>query len=220
MVGASRVEGVVLDWVVARPEPAVRLPVSWLGDREVAAELGQIQRNRARDAAREAELILRLAELRPDDGDPAPGSPGARSRTWRKTEPEFAGVSEFFTDELAHVINLGRGTAAFRARRAFTWREDLPGTFTALHRGEIDERRAGVLADALQHTTSELARAVEARLLPEAGELSPARLKTRVWSCWPSWTPLPSTGAGRTPSGRPTCAPTPPVTGWHGWPGT
>ena len=180
MAGTSRVEDFVLDWVVSRPEPGPRLPTSWLGDQEVAAELAQLQRNRARDAAREADLILRLAELRPDDGDPAPGSPGARSRTWRKTEPEFAGVSEFFPDEVAHVINLGRGTAAFRARRAHTWRENLPATLTALHRGEIDERRAGVLADALQHTTPELAGAVEAQLLPEACELSPARLKARA----------------------------------------
>jgi hypothetical protein len=112
-----------------------------------------IQRNPARDAAREAELILRLAELRPDVDDRQPGSPGARSRSWRKTDPELAGVSEFFPDELAQVLNLGRGAATFRARRAHTWRENLPATFTALHRGRIDERRAGVLAEALQHTT-------------------------------------------------------------------
>jgi hypothetical protein len=180
MTGTSRVEGLVLDWVVSRPEPGPRLPVSWLGDREVAAELGQIQRNRARDAAREADLILRLAELRPDVDDPRPGSPGARSRTWRNSAAEFPGVSEFFPDELAHVINLGRGTAAFRARRAFAWRENLPATFTALHLGEIDERRAGVLADALQQAPSELARVVEAQLLPEACELSLAGLKARA----------------------------------------
>jgi hypothetical protein len=178
--GTSQVEGIVFDWVVSQPEPGPRLPTSWLADQEVAAELGQIQRNRARDAAREADLILRLAELRPDIDDPELGSPGARSRTWRTTEPEFPGVSEFFPDEVAHVINLGRGTAAFRARRAHTWRENLPATLTALHRGEIDERRAGVLADALQHGTPELAGAVEAQLLPEACELSPARLKARA----------------------------------------
>jgi hypothetical protein len=89
-------------------------------------------------------------------------------------------VSEFFPDELAHVLNLGRGTAAFRARRARTWRENLPGTLAAMHRGEIDERRAGVLADALQHTKPELARAVEARLLPEAVDLSLAELRRRA----------------------------------------
>jgi hypothetical protein len=180
MAGRSRVEGFVLDWVASQPESRPRLPASWLGDQEVADELGRIQRNRARDAAREADLILRLAELRPDIDDPEPGSPGARSRTWRKTDPEIPGVSEFFSDELAHVINLGRGTAAFRARRAHTWRANLPGTLTALHRGEIDERRAGVLADALQHTRPELAGAVEVQLLPEACELSPARLRARA----------------------------------------
>lgn len=78
MAGTSRVEGLVLDWVVSQPEPGPRLPVSWLDDHEVAAELGQIQRNRARDAAREAELILRLAELRPDVDDPGAGSAGAQ----------------------------------------------------------------------------------------------------------------------------------------------
>ena len=180
MAGTSTVEGVVLDWVRIQPEPDPRLPVSWLNDEDVAAELALIQRNRARDVAREADLILRLAELRPDVDDPQPGTPGARSRTWRKTEAEFAGVSEFFPDEVAHAINLGRGTAAFRARRAHTWRDGLPATFTALHRGEIDERRAGVLADALQHTTDELARAVEAQVLPGAGDLSVAALRARA----------------------------------------
>ena len=180
MAGVSRVEGLLLDWVRVQPEPNPRLPVFWLSDEEVATELALIQRNRAREVAREAELILRFAELRPDVDDPQPGSPGARSRTWRKTGAEFAGVSEFFPDEVGHAINLGRGTAAFRARRAHTWRDALPATFCALHRGEIDERRAGVLADALQHTTDELARAVEAQVLPEAGDLSLAALRARA----------------------------------------
>jgi len=179
-VRTSRVEGLLIDWVAFQPESEPRPPVSCLDDEEVADELGRIQRNRARDTARETDLVLRLAELRPDVDDLAPGTPGARSRTWRKTEPEFPGVSEFFPDELAHVINLGRGTAAFRARRAHTWRDNLPATLAALHRGEIDERRAGVLADALQHCSAELARAVEAQVLPEACDLSLARLKARA----------------------------------------
>ena len=180
IAGTSTVEGLVLDWVRIQPEPDPRLPVSWLSDEDVAAELALIQRNRARDVAREADLILRLAELRPDVDDPPPGTPGARSRAWRTTDSEFAGVSEFFPDEVAHAINLGRGTAAFRARRAHTWRDGLPATFTALRRGEIDERRAGVLADVLQHTTDELARAVEARVLPGAGDLSLAALRAHA----------------------------------------
>jgi hypothetical protein len=180
LAGTSVVEGVLIDWVSAHPESHLDLPAEWLDDEQVAAELGRIQRDRARQTAREAELILRMAELRPDTDDPPPGSAGARRRSWRKTDPEFAGVSEFFTDEVAHAINLGRGTAAFRARRAFTWRENLPATFAALRGGRLDERRAGVLADALQSATPELAQAVEAALLPEAGEMSLARLRDRA----------------------------------------
>lgn len=170
----------MVDWVSAQPEAHLDLPVGLLDDEQVAAELARIERDRARQTAREAQLILRLAELRPDTDDPAPGTPGARRRSWRKTDPEFAGVSEFFPDEVAHAINLGRRTATFRARRAFTWRDNLPATFAALRRGELDERRAGVLADALQGAAAELSQAVEAVLLPEAGELSPARLHDRA----------------------------------------
>ncbi|MGY1802456.1 DUF222 domain-containing protein [Blastococcus sp. SYSU D00922] len=178
--GTSSFEGLLLDWVLTRPEPDPRPPVWSLDDEGVAAELARLERNRARETAREAELILRLAQLRPDTDDPARGTPGARSRAWRRSDPEFPGVSEFFPDEVAHAINLGRGTAAFRARRAWTWRESLPATFAALRRGDIDERRAGVLADALQHTLPALARTVEAALLPEAGDLSLARLRARA----------------------------------------
>ncbi|WP_309230066.1 DUF222 domain-containing protein [Blastococcus sp. TML/M2B] len=180
LAGTSVVEGMLIDWVAARPEAHLDLPAEWLDDVQVAGELGRIERDRARQTAREALLILRLAELRPDTDDPAPGTPGARRRSWRKTDPEFAGVSEFFVEEVAHALNLGRGTAAFRARRAFTWRDNLPATFALLRRGEIDERRAGVLADALQATTPALAQAVEAALLPGAGELSLARLRERA----------------------------------------
>ncbi|MGY1753243.1 DUF222 domain-containing protein [Blastococcus sp. SYSU D01042] len=182
LAGRSLVEGVLIDWVHAQPEPRRRFspPAEWLDDVQVARELAAIQRDRARQTAREAELILRLAELRPDTDDPAPGAAGARRRTWRATDSEFTGVSEFFPDELAHAINLGRGTASFRARRAFTWRENLPATFAALSEGRLDERRAGVLAEALQSAAPELARAVEAALLAEADQLSPNRLRTRA----------------------------------------
>jgi hypothetical protein len=180
MTGSSRVEGVLIDWAQGPAGPEWRPPACWLDDAQVAAELGRIQRDRARDTAREAELILRLAALRPDTDDPPPGSRGGRRRGWRTTEPELPGVSEFFPDELGHALNLGRGTAAFRARRAWTWSQSLPATFAALAAGALDERRAGVLADALQATSPQLARQVEARVLPAAGELSLAELRRRA----------------------------------------
>src|SRR3954470_15193564 len=179
IAGTSRVEGILVDWVRTQPAPEPRLPVGWLGDGEVAAELARIQRSRAMDTAREAELILPMAQLRPDTDDPPPGTPGARG-DWRTTEPEFPGVSEFFPAEVGHAINLGRGTAAFRARRAFLCRDGLPATLARPRTGEIDERRAGVLAEAVEHARPEIARAVEARLLAEAGDLSLRRLRQRA----------------------------------------
>jgi hypothetical protein len=89
-------------------------------------------------------------------------------------------VSEFLVPEVAHALNLGRGTASFRIRRAYTWRDKLPKTFALLRRGRIDERRAGVLADVLKNVSAELAQTVETRLLPEASDLSPGRLERRA----------------------------------------
>jgi hypothetical protein len=77
-------------------------------------------------------------------------------------------VSEFFPAELSGVLNCGRGTAVWRARRAWTWIECLPATFAALQRGEIDERRAQELFDALQYADPGLARRVDAAI--QAGD--------------------------------------------------
>src|SRR3954452_16080755 len=92
---------------VVRPAP------SDLSKEQSAARLQLIQRKRAKDAAEEAEFILRFADLCPDADDPPPDHPGAKKTYWR-TAAEFAGVSEFFVSELAMVLNVGRGTADFR----------------------------------------------------------------------------------------------------------
>src|SRR3954447_6483173 len=168
---------VVVD-VVYRPR-VVRPAPSELSKEQSAARLELLQRKRARDAAEEAEFILRFAELCPDEEDPPPDHPGAKKTYWRAAA-EFAGVSEFFVAELALVLNVGRGTAGFRARRAFCWRDQLPATFAALKRGEIDERRAQELFVVLEHTRPALARRVEAVLLPEACELSVTKLGDRA----------------------------------------
>ena len=145
----------------------------------MAAGLQSVQRRRAQDAAEEAELIMALAAARPATGDPALGTPGARKRGWAVDEG-YDGASEFFTTELSAVLSLGRGTAGYRYRRARTWTTKLPLTFAALSVGEIDERRAAVLAEVLEHTNAETAGQVEAALIGEATDLSVARLKARA----------------------------------------
>ncbi|HEX2289909.1 MAG TPA: DUF222 domain-containing protein, partial [Pseudonocardiaceae bacterium] len=89
-------------------------------------------------------------------------------------------MSQFFTSELAMVLNCGRRTAANLALRAWTYREQLPATWAALAAGTLDEPRAKVLADVLGLTSPALARAVEAQLLPEATGLSTGRLRARA----------------------------------------
>ncbi|MGY1841884.1 MULTISPECIES: DUF222 domain-containing protein, partial [unclassified Modestobacter] len=129
--------------------------------------------------AEEAELILALAGQRPSAADPAPDHPGARRAGWT-AQPADGEVSEFFTAELATVLNVGRGTAAIRLTRALVWRDKLPATFAALRAGELDERRAQELADKLKHTNAEVAARVEERLLGEARDLSVTKLGKRA----------------------------------------
>src|SRR3954452_15463731 len=179
MTTAAREPALVLDVVY---EPAVSHR-RWAGrapKERAAAALQLIGRKRAQDAAAEAEFILQLAALCPDSDDPPPDHPGARKTYWRSARSEFPGVSEFFVDELGAVLGVGRGTAAHKAARAFTWRDRLPATFAALKGGEIDERRAQILADTLEHTPPALARRVEAVVLPEAGSLGFTALKNRI----------------------------------------
>src|SRR3954451_1291274 len=170
MRGSSVVEGMLVDWVRTRPTPEPRLPVSWLSAEEKAVELQRLQANRARDAAREAELILALAADRPDELDPPPGTPGARRGSW-KPDGELPGVGDSFPAELSAVLNCGRGTAVWRARRAWLWSALLPRTFAALRRGEVDERRAQELFDALQSADPELVPLVDAAITHEVPSL-------------------------------------------------
>src|SRR3954454_4577273 len=170
MAGSSVVEGMLVDWVRPRPPPEPRLPVSWLSAEEKAEELQRLQRNRARDAAREAELILGLAADRPDELDPPPGTPGAKRGSW-KPDGELPGVSDSFPAELSMVLNCGRGTAVWRARRAWVCSALLPQTFAALQRGELDERRAQELFDALQAADPELVPLVDAAITRETPSL-------------------------------------------------
>src|SRR4028119_482714 len=75
----SPIERALVDLLADRPAPFRRLPVSLLSREQKAAELVRLQALQARTAAYEAELVLGLAEDSPDDDDPPPGTPGARS---------------------------------------------------------------------------------------------------------------------------------------------
>ena len=179
ITGQQSVEGLLVDWVLEQPPVVHRLPVALLSKAQKATELQRVQARRAMDAAYEAELVMGLADDTPDTLDPSADHPGAKKGSWAP-DTELPGVSEFFPAELAMVLNCGRGTATHLAQRAWLLRESLPATWAALAAGVLDERRAKVLADALAHTPPAVARAVEARVLPEAMSLSLGRLKART----------------------------------------
>src|SRR4051794_23379740 len=157
-----------------------RLPSAAESSREmVAAGLQWGQRRRAMDAAEEAEFILRLAELSPDDDGPAADHPGAGRESGR-TGPESPGVGEFFGQGVAMILNVGGGAGAFGAGGVFCGGDKLPATFAALKRGDVDERRAQELFIVLEDVPAELARRVDAGLVGEAGELSGGKLGARA----------------------------------------
>jgi hypothetical protein len=178
VTGSSLVEETLVDWVCAQPASLPRLPVELLDREQTAAELQRVVAQKAMLAAYEAELVLHLADASPEGDDPPPGARGARG-SWGAERP-LPGVSEFFPAELSMVLNCGRGTASHLAGRAWTWRVNLPGTFAALTDGALDEARAKVLAQVLEHADPGVARRVEAQVLPQAAELSTGKLRRRA----------------------------------------
>ncbi|SDC80738.1 protein of unknown function [Geodermatophilus telluris] len=172
-------DGGLLGLLVAERPELRRLPVGLLTREQKAAELEHVAGLKARLAAYEAELVLGLADDSPDDLDPPPGTPGARRGAWAP-DPELPGVSEFFTAELAVVLNCGRRSASILAQRAWVYRESLPATWAALAEGVLDEARAKVLVDVLQHTDPIVAREVEARLIGQAAGWTTHTLRKRA----------------------------------------
>ncbi|MEX5720673.1 HNH endonuclease, partial [Geodermatophilus sp. WL48A] len=68
-------------------------------------------------------------------------------------------MSEFFTAELAVILNCGRLASSRLAQRAWTYRTHLPATWAAMAAGELDEYRTRTLVEVLEHTGPAVARA-------------------------------------------------------------
>jgi hypothetical protein len=154
------------------------LPSEFLTDEELAREIQRAEQVEAVVAAYKAERIAALAARRSAAADPRPGSPGAAAvRDGRLPD----GVSEFFPDELAMILNCSRTRATVLTEISQTLLTTLPNTWTALAEGRIDYPRARGLAAEL----SEPARwvdplvisAVEAAVLPIAGDMSIQQLR-------------------------------------------
>src|SRR3954452_1099098 len=170
--------------VVSRPSRMGELlPVALMTPEQKAAQLQRVEEAEAVLAAFKAELVVGLAADRPATGDRRPGQTGAASGEWA-AELLDEGVSEFFPDELASVLNCSRKAATLLWERSTTLRRRLPATWAALADGWLDWPRARAIAAELgwpaRQSPDEVLAVVEAVVLPQAGGLSIPRLRALV----------------------------------------
>ncbi|WP_419751232.1 DUF222 domain-containing protein [Geodermatophilus sp. CPCC 206100] len=160
------------------------LPVHIRSAAEKVEELRRLQQLKAMLAAYELDLVAGLAGDRPDTFDREPGRPGAAASDGVPGPGAPAGVSEFFADELALVLATSRAAATTLIDQATTLTERLPATRAALAEGRLDWPRARAIAGELgwkaRATDPRVVAAVEAAVLPRAGELSIRRLQALV----------------------------------------
>ncbi|MGK5115796.1 13E12 repeat family protein, partial [Geodermatophilus sp. CPCC 205506] len=157
------------------------LPVHARTAEEKVAELRRLQQLKAMLAGYELDLVAALAGDRPATFDRAPGRPGAAADGPAGAP---AGVSEFFADELALVLNAFRAAASTLIDQATTLTEVLPATRAALAEGRLDWPRARAIAGELgwkaRATDPAIIAQVKAAVLPRAGRLSIRRLIAAV----------------------------------------
>ncbi|WP_051515378.1 HNH endonuclease signature motif containing protein [Candidatus Blastococcus massiliensis] len=160
------------------------LPVATRSEAEIVAELARVIAAESALAAYKAELVVGLAARRPDSADRMIGAPGSASDGWMSgpgREP-VPGVSEFFADELALVLNCSRTAASVQGDLSWVLVERLPATWAALADGELDRPRAfglaAELSDAARVLEPAVLRQIEAAVLPQARRVSVTRLRT------------------------------------------
>ncbi len=179
------------EWEPAEPDP-VREPETLpemlprgRSAAENAALLRQIAAAESMLAGLRVQAVMELAAARPAAADRQPGRPGAAADAGEGAgagAPE--GVSEFFADELALVLNCSRTAATVLTDQCAALWEKLPATLAALDAGGLDWPRARAIADELgwkaREVTPVVVAEVEAAVLPDAGELSIRQLKAAV----------------------------------------
>lgn len=179
------------------------LPVASRSAAEVAAELVRVQQLEGALAAYKLDLVAGLAAHRPDSQDRRPDQPGAASPSWSGAadgscgvgapveDPvpglgagQLGGVSEFFADELAMVLNCSRSEATRLADAALLLGGLLRSTWEALADGRLDWPRARAIAAELLEPAGEvdprLLTEVEAAVLPQAARLSVPGVRAAV----------------------------------------
>ncbi len=143
-----------------------------LDDDELIGVLRALRRLESWCCAGTLAAIAELARRRPAErtAPAAAASPGSF--------PEH--LSEFIGDEVAAALTLTTRTADAYLELALDLATRLPGTARALHEGVIDYPKARLIANLTRVLSDEDARAVEAQILPTAGQQTTGRLRAAV----------------------------------------
>jgi hypothetical protein len=153
-------------------------PAGVRSEASVSHELTNVTALRDQLDAYEMHLIMDLAARRREP-DPADTRPGRENRDGTADGP-IPGVSEFFVDEVAMLLDCSLALAARKAAEAHLFQERLPEVWAAVADRALTMRRARVFADVLGCTAAGVAEAVAPRVLPEAAGLSIRRLRARL----------------------------------------
>jgi hypothetical protein len=140
-----------------------------LDDDELVGAIRVWQRIGSWASASGLAAVAELARRRP-----APRTPAAAPGQFP------AQVSEFASDEVGAALTLTRQAASTDTELAIDLAVRLPGTFGAHHQGLIDRAKARLIAEATRVLSDADARAVEARVLPDAGEQTTGQLRAAL----------------------------------------
>ncbi len=136
------------------------------------------------------------------------------SDRWVSGRACLPGVSEFFSDELATILNSGRMYAGALAVDCVTVVDQLPQTHTAVADGLLVWPRARVLAEMLGERTPSIIAAVASEIVPEAAGLSLRLLRSRVHKALIRIDALAAQERFARPHARRMCTRIRPRTGW------
>ena len=144
------------------------LPIGSKSDVQLCEELQLVQALESMLAGYKTELAIALA------GQRFPGRGAPAGETWGPGGVQLPATSEFFPDELAHVLGCSLTAASDLADTSCVLLTRLPATQAALAEGRLDWSRARAIAAELGWAAAEVPDAVvalvEAEVLPRARE--------------------------------------------------
>jgi hypothetical protein len=144
------------------------LPIAPKSDVQLCEELQLVRALESMLAGYKTELVIALA------GKRLPGRGAPAAQTWGPGAVQLPATSEFFSDELAHVLGCSVTAAAELADTSCVLLTRLPATQAALAEGRLDWPRARAMAAELGWAADQVpdavVRLVEAEVLPRATE--------------------------------------------------